>query len=261
MTSFNTDFNSQNSSENEFEIMLDSFEGPLSLLLNLAQEHRIDLNILSLKLLAEQYISFIASTPALEKRADYLRMASHLTWLKSKRLLPQEEDEEEENLITEQILLSRLKHLKAIRIAAERINSLPQIGVDCWNYQGNDNDTNTKEEKKKQWPDMTFLLKSYGNMLSRNVKMPLKIISTKILDSRELLPSIKKKLFIQKRKWLPLFSLMPKIQQEKHDIYIRSRFSATFLVALILSHQGQADIKQSSTFSPLYIAAKDNNNE
>src|SRR5262245_66066401 len=75
-----------------FLVDLESFEGPLDLLLELARHHKIDLAKISILALAEQYLSFIGSVRELrlEIAADYLVMAAWLAYLKSRLLLPQE---------------------------------------------------------------------------------------------------------------------------------------------------------------------------
>ena len=80
-----------------FVVDIDGFEGPLDLLLALAREHKLDLAKLSILDLARQYLDFIeqARDLRLEVAADYLVMAAWLAYLKSKLLLPDEQDEGE----------------------------------------------------------------------------------------------------------------------------------------------------------------------
>src|ERR1700758_1557169 len=72
---------------------LDGFEGPLDLLLVLARSQKVDLTKLSILRLAEQYLDYIEAARALrlEVAADYLVMAAWLAYLKSKLLLPEQE--------------------------------------------------------------------------------------------------------------------------------------------------------------------------
>ena len=77
----------------EFNILLDTFEGPIDLLLELARKQKVDLSEISILKLAEQYIEFINNYQEihLEIAADYLVMAAWLTYLKSRLLLPKED--------------------------------------------------------------------------------------------------------------------------------------------------------------------------
>ena len=78
-------------------VNLEGFEGPLDLLLALARDQKVDLTKISVLALAEQYLDFIqtARKLQLEIAADYLVMAAWLAYLKSRLLLPVEENEEE----------------------------------------------------------------------------------------------------------------------------------------------------------------------
>ena len=81
----------------EFNILLDTFEGPIDLLLELARKQKVDLSEISILKLAEQYIEFISNYQEihLEIAADYLVMAAWLTYLKSRLLLPKEKETDE----------------------------------------------------------------------------------------------------------------------------------------------------------------------
>src|SRR5690349_13482330 len=75
-------------------VSMEGFEGPIDLLLTLAREQKVDLHKISILALAEQYLAFIAAARhlRLEIAADYLVMAAWLAYLKSRLLLPPEEN-------------------------------------------------------------------------------------------------------------------------------------------------------------------------
>ena len=102
----------------QFNISLNSYEGPIDLLLDLARKQKVDLSEISILELAEQYIKFINKYQNihLEIAADYLVMAAWLTYLKSRLLLPKEEKTEEysaEDL--EKALKYQLQRLEAFQ--------------------------------------------------------------------------------------------------------------------------------------------------
>ena len=88
---------------NQFNISLDYFEGPIDLLLELAKKQKVDLSQVSILKLAEQYIAFINKYQEihLEIAADYLVMAAWLTYLKSRLLLPKDEKTDDLNITKE----------------------------------------------------------------------------------------------------------------------------------------------------------------
>ena len=93
----NNNFKDLNSYYNQFNLTLNGYEGPIDLLLDLAKKQQVNLSDISILDLAEQYLNFIQKFKELhlEIAADYLVMASWLTYLKSRLLLPQDSKEDE----------------------------------------------------------------------------------------------------------------------------------------------------------------------
>src|SRR3546814_9911871 len=81
--------------EDALQLNLESWEGPLDLLLTLARSQKVDLRQISILALVEQYLAFITEMRALklEVAADYLVMAAWLAYLKSALLLPKDPEE------------------------------------------------------------------------------------------------------------------------------------------------------------------------
>ena len=79
----------------DFNVDLNSFNGPLNLLLDLAKSQKVDLEQISITMLADQFNNFIKQQNLnLEIASEYLVMATWLVYLKSKLLLPETEEEE-----------------------------------------------------------------------------------------------------------------------------------------------------------------------
>jgi segregation and condensation protein A len=96
----------------ELLVKLQIYEGPLDLLLHLVQKNEVDLNDIPLALITSQYLEYLELMEALniEVAADFLIMAATLIHIKSRLLLPREEDFELEEIQTSIIepLLARL---------------------------------------------------------------------------------------------------------------------------------------------------------
>ena len=77
------------------KIDIDNYSGPLEVLLDLAKAQKVDLANISITQLADQFIEFIRSAKKinLDLASEYLLMATWLAYLKSKLLLPEEEDD------------------------------------------------------------------------------------------------------------------------------------------------------------------------
>ena len=109
-------------------VFLESFEGPLDLLLYLIRRHDFDILALPVAEITEQYTRYIDKMQELrlEIAADYLVMAATLAEIKSRMLLPRPPvDEEEEDPRAK--LVQRLLEYQRFKDAAERIGILPRL--------------------------------------------------------------------------------------------------------------------------------------
>ncbi len=88
----NTASESKASGDPGYQVRLDIFEGPLDLLLYLVRKEEVELYELSLGRLVQQFLDYLAAVPQpdLDRAGDFIAMAAHLIYLKSRRLLPPE---------------------------------------------------------------------------------------------------------------------------------------------------------------------------
>ena len=93
---------------NKYAIKIDNFEGPLDLLCHLIDKNKLDIYDINLNDITDQYIEFLNEMEKLnlEIASEFLVMASTLLFLKSKNLLPKQEEETDE--ITEEELIKRI---------------------------------------------------------------------------------------------------------------------------------------------------------
>ena len=115
------------------ELVLETFQGPLDLLLYLIRKHNLDVLDIPMAQLTQQYMSYIAlmQRNRLELAAEYLLMAAVLIEIKSRMLLPRPPkmgEEEVEDPRAE--LMRRLLEYEQMKLAAQRLNDLPQAGRD-----------------------------------------------------------------------------------------------------------------------------------
>ena len=134
MLNINGELNEINSSK-KFTITLNSYEGPIDLLLDLARKQKVDLSEISISELADQYIKFINEyrNIHIEIAADYLVMAAWLTYLKSRLLLPKEEKSEEHSAEDlEKALRFQLQRLESFQKISKILYSRPLINRDIF---------------------------------------------------------------------------------------------------------------------------------
>ena len=115
------------------ELVLETFQGPLDLLLYLIRRHNLDVLDIPMAELTRQYLGYIEMMQhhRLELAAEYLLMAAVLIEIKSRMLLPRPprvSEEEGEDPRVE--LMRRLLEYEQMKLAAQRLNELPQAGRD-----------------------------------------------------------------------------------------------------------------------------------
>lgn len=106
---------------NKYAIKLNNFEGPLDLLCHLIDKNKMDIYDINLSEITDQYIDFINQMEKmnLDVTSEFLVMSSTLLYLKSKHLLPKEQDDEEE--ITEEELIRRIIEYKKYKEITKKL--------------------------------------------------------------------------------------------------------------------------------------------
>ena len=115
---------------NNFNVNLENYQGPLDVLLDLAKAQKVDLENISITLLADQFHNYITNEKNLnlETASEYLLMATWLTYLKSKLLLPGNPEEEFKLLEVAQQLKLQLKKLELIRLLSDQMLKRKRLG-------------------------------------------------------------------------------------------------------------------------------------
>lgn len=106
------------------DIKLKDFEGPLDLLLHLVSQYQVDIYQVPLTEVIEQYLAYIGTLQALrlEIAGEYMVMASQLTLIKSRRLLPKVVEETPVEEDPEQELLSQLEEYRRFKMLSEKLD-------------------------------------------------------------------------------------------------------------------------------------------
>ena len=109
---------------NKYKIKLENFEGPLDLLCHLIDANKMDIYDISLSEITDQYIEYINKIEEmnLEITSEFLIMASNLLYLKSKKLLPRQEKEEE--MLSEEELISRIIEYKKYKEISNKFKEM-----------------------------------------------------------------------------------------------------------------------------------------
>ena len=118
-----------------YRIELDSFQGPLDLLLHLIRKNELDISDIPIAQVTAQYLTYLEMMHDLdlEVASEFLVMASTLVYIKSRMLLPVDEEEEEvEPEDPREELIRRLLEYQKYKKAAEELASMPVLHHDVF---------------------------------------------------------------------------------------------------------------------------------
>ena len=239
---------------NQFNLTLNGYEGPIDLLLDLAKKQKVNLSNISILELAEQYLIFIQKLKKihLEIAADYLVMASWLTYLKSHLLLPKDENENEHTPEEiEAALKYQLQRLDAMQNISKILYARPLVGRDVF-YSGITEGVKIKY-KISYSSNLYDLLKSYSLIISNNPIASLTITNSDLYSVEQSIQRLKKIFgFIQE--WTNFMNLIPEFKKNK--IVNKSAISSNFVASLELAKNGFIEVRQKETFSNIYVRAR-----
>ena len=238
-----------------FNILLDTFEGPIDLLLELARKQKVDLSEISILKLAEQYIQFISDYQEihLEIAADYLVMAAWLTYLKSRLLLPKDDKSEEytpEEL--EEAIKYQLQRLEAFQSISKKLYARPLIDRDIF-YGGTIEGLNVNM-KVTYNSNLYDLLKSYSYLLLKSEKVSHLTITFSELHSVDSSIQRLKNIFGTIFEWTDFNKILPHFGSKR--IVNKSLISSNFVASLELAKNGFIEVKQKETFGNIYLRFK-----
>lgn len=152
-------------------VQLESFEGPLDLLLHLIKKHEIDIYDIPIALISEQYNQYIdlMKDLNLDIVGDYLKMAAELGYIKSRMLLPKPQlEEEEEGQDPREELVKRLIEYQRYKDASYQLFSLDLLGRDI--YTRKFDELTTMDLQEFQDPirvDLWTLVDAFKTVLER----------------------------------------------------------------------------------------------
>lgn len=108
-----------------YKIRLNNFEGPLDLLLYLIKDSKVEIEDIKLASITEQYLDYMKDIDKvdMEKAAEFIEVAATLVEIKSKAMIPQEQEKQQDEDDPEWLLLQRLKEYKLYKEASEKMKS------------------------------------------------------------------------------------------------------------------------------------------
>ena len=234
-----------------FKLKIENYSGPLDVLLDLAKSQKVDLNKISVTELANQFHSFIqnAENLNLDLASEYLLMATWLTYLKSKLLLPENEEEQFKALEVAAKLKIQLKKLELIRLLSDQMLKKKRLGIDIFSrgIKGGIRSIYSTNYKVTLYE----LLKSYSNIVTKKDFQRINIPRLPVFSSEEGIKRIKS-LFDTLINWRDITKLIPSQLMSSRNL-IKTGLAGMFAASLELVKEGDISIKQSNLFENVYI--------
>lgn len=116
-------------SSDVYRFKLDNFEGPLDLLLHLIKEAKLDIATVRLAEITEQYLEYMQDIKNvdMDKASEFITVAATLIEIKSKSILPVEQEEELDEESDEAMLLRRLKEYEVFKETSKKLKEIEDV--------------------------------------------------------------------------------------------------------------------------------------
>ena len=239
----------------EYALDIDSFQGPLDLLLHLIKESKMDIMNIEIELITKQYMDFLDSQEKmnLEISSEYLVLASELLEIKSRLLLPNNKTDENGEEVVEdprEELVNRLLEYQTYKNITSLLQEKELLRKDIYTKTP-ENIKNYLDERTEIHADVTLddLLAAFQRYYQR--KIDNKPLNTKVTVNEISVSSRRHdiKNILKTKKIVSFFELFPVVSKE----YV----VATFLAILEMCKNNEITIVQNDTFDDIVCEVKE----
>ena len=226
------------------EVFLETFEGPLDLLLYLIRRQNFNILDIPMADVTRQYLAYVEQIRRrnLELAAEYLLMAAMLIEIKSRMLLPPKRSEEGKEVQDPRAeLVRRLLEYEQMKLSAARLNALPQLGRDFLKAQ-----VFIEQSLQPRFPEVHLadLQEAWGDIMKRARLVQHHHITRAELSVREHMSLVLKRL--QGRRFVEFEALFD--ASSGAPVLV-----VTFIALLELAKETLVEITQAEAFAPIYV--------
>jgi segregation and condensation protein A len=236
---------------NNFNVDLINYKGPLDILLDLAKTQKVNLENISITKLADQFHDYIIKEKDLnlEVASEYLLMATWLTYLKSKLLLPGSPEEEFKVLEVAEQLKLQLKKLELIRLLSDQMLKRKRLGRDVYmrGIKGGIRSIYSSEYKLNLYD----LLKTYSTIIMTKDFHTMNIPKLPVYTTEDGIKRIRG-FFGKLLDWKNIDDLIPANFKKGHQNKKTGK-AGIFAGSLELVKEGNLNIRQNKLFDNIYI--------
>jgi segregation and condensation protein A len=230
------------------EVFLETFEGPLDLLLYLIRRQNLDILDIPIARITDQYMQYVEliSERRLALAADYLVMAAMLAEIKARMLMPRPstgDDEDDPDPRAE--LVRRLREYEQFRVAGERLDEQPRVNRDVFPARA----AHSTVAVSRPAPALALdeLFQAFATVMARADLNTHHAVRRDALSVRERMTETLARL--RRERFVPLTELLDPREG-------RAGVVVTFLAILELLKDALLDIDQREAFAPLYLRAR-----
>tara|TARA_B000000565_G_scaffold163302_1_gene123524 strand:+ start:203 stop:943 length:741 start_codon:yes stop_codon:yes gene_type:complete len=239
-------------SKNTSNISVDipNYSGPLEILLDLAKSQKVNLAEISITKLADQFLDFIKKNEDLnlESATEFLLMATWLAYLKSKLLLPDDDEDDFKALEVAEKLKLQLKKLELIRILSDQMLQKKRLGVHIFTrgMKGGIRSIKTPIYDISLYE----LLKTYSTFQMQKTFQNISIPKLPVFTTEEGIKQIRNNLDLIIN-WKNITSLIPQFYLDNK--MKKTGIAGIFAASLELTKEGVVSVSQSKIFDKLMI--------
>lgn len=230
------------------EVILESFEGPLDLLLYLIKRQNLDILDIPIAAITHQYMKYIdlMEDLRLELAAEYLVMAAMLAEIKSRMLLPRPADAEGEEDDPRAELVRRLQEYERYKQAAEDLDALPHVGRDVFPASAQA----PERQQTYQHPDVDLkeILLAFRDVMKRAAMFTHHHVQMEPLSVRERMTAVLSRVSEGGDQFVEFHSLFT-VEEGRMGVVV------TLLAVLELIKESLLELIQAEAFGPLYVKA------
>ena len=235
---------------NQISLNIPNYTGPLEVLLDLAKAQKVDLASISITKLADQFLDFIKNNENLnlERASEFLLMATWLAYLKSKLLLPEDEDDDFKASEVAEKLKLQLKKLELIRILSDQMLKKKRLGVHIFTrgIKGGIRSIYTPVYDISLYE----LLKTYSSLEMQKSFQTINIPKLPVFSTEEGIKQIKNN-YDKINDWQDISKLIPPFYFNKK--FKKTGLAGIFAASLELTKEGSTKILQEKIFEKVMI--------
>ena len=238
----------------KYSIKLDNFEGPLDLLCKLIEKNKMDIYDIKLDLITDQYLEYLkkAKELDLELASEFVSMASFLLFLKSKKLLPKNDEDEEE--ITEDELIRRIIEYKKYKDITIKLRQ--NFEMNSIRFFKNPENIELPKQKLEEEYEENIIPKLYQDLWNRNEQkineQANNIEKIAVTDTYTVISKVKQifKELVKKKSFV--FNKLFSIQK-----YNKQEVVTAFSGLLELSKRDKVETSQDELFGDINVKRKE----